>query len=194
MCYQSCLSDEALDIAVADYLDVLKRQEEQAREKQEYLEGFNARKEQAQNAGEPFEEEERQWEEIEARPFSSFEEKYVVMLDTLGQDRQFTPDEKRFILNAVQRFTQLWEQQEVRSLTMDRDAKLELIKADKMAIAEVDATVMEDIEKKVEHQLAERHGLDDEEIRDITSKEIRLQEQAKHFIEKEEWRVNIEAI
>jgi hypothetical protein len=28
MCYQSCLSDEALDIAVADYLDVLKRQEE----------------------------------------------------------------------------------------------------------------------------------------------------------------------
>jgi hypothetical protein len=116
------------------------------------------------------------------------------MLDTLGQDRQFTPDEKRFILNAVQRFTQLWEQQEVRSLTMDRDAKLELIKADKMAIAEVDATVMEDIEKKVEHQLAERHGLDDEEIRDITSKEIRLQEQAKHFIEKEEWRANIEAI
>jgi hypothetical protein len=34
--------------------------------------------------GDPFDEEERTWEEIEVKPFASFEQKWVVMLDTMG--------------------------------------------------------------------------------------------------------------
>lgn len=98
LCYNSCLFDEALEQAVADMLEVQQKLEAQEKEKNEYYESFNARKEQAVNAGEVFDEEERQWEEIECRPFACVEEKYVVMLDTLGQDRQFTADQKRFIL------------------------------------------------------------------------------------------------
>jgi hypothetical protein len=51
---------------------------------QEYYEGYNARREQAIAAGDTFEEEERQWEEIQSNPFKCIEEKYVVGLDTMG--------------------------------------------------------------------------------------------------------------
>ena len=77
------------------------------------------------------------------------------MLDTLGQDRQFSPNEKRFILQTVQRFAQTWKEQEQRCLTSDRDDKLEQLAVDKAEQAEVMAAVTEEIEKKVEDAIAE---------------------------------------
>lgn len=73
---------------------------------------------------------------IEPKEFASIEEKYVVMMDTLGQDRQFSTEEKRFILQTVQRFIELWEKQENSCLVVDRDNKLELMQVDKLAEAE----------------------------------------------------------
>jgi hypothetical protein len=90
--------------------EVERRKEELEKERLEYYEGFNARKEAAVSAGEVFDEEEREWEVIEQKEFTSVEEKYVVMLDTLGQDRQFTSEQKRFVLNTITRFGWIWEQ------------------------------------------------------------------------------------
>ena len=52
-------------------------------------------------------------------------------MDTLGQDRQFSNDQKRFTLQTILSYTEAWEAQEVTSLTADRDRKLELLRVEK---------------------------------------------------------------
>ena len=42
--------------------------------------------------------EEKEWEEIDSKPFDTVEEQYVVCFDTMGQDREFTIVEKKFAL------------------------------------------------------------------------------------------------
>ena len=49
----------------------------------------------------------------------------MICLDTLGQDREFSDDEKRFTLQTVLAYKEAWEAQEIASLTADRDRKLE---------------------------------------------------------------------
>ena len=53
------------------------------------------------------------------------EEKYVVCVDTLGQDRELSETQKRFILETIKRYRELWEKRENDNLTKDRDRKLE---------------------------------------------------------------------
>lgn len=84
LCYNSCLFDEALEQAVSDMIETSARIEAQRKEKTEYYEGYEDRKAAAQNNGDTFDEEERQWEEIDIQAFLTQEVKYVVMLDTLG--------------------------------------------------------------------------------------------------------------
>ena len=52
-------------------------------------------------------------------------------LDTLGQDREFSEDQRRFILNTLRKFIQLWEEKERRFLTRDRDLRLAAIENEK---------------------------------------------------------------
>lgn len=54
----------------------------------------------------------------------------MVCLDTLGQDRGFTDDERRFVLTTVQRFKKFWEDSEVRALNNDCNRKIQIIKRD----------------------------------------------------------------
>jgi len=63
--YNNCLSEKALDAAVDDYSDVMRRRDEIAKEKAIYDEETAAAKESKLAAGEPWEEEERTWPEIE---------------------------------------------------------------------------------------------------------------------------------
>ena len=58
-------------------------------------------KQEAINNGQEFEPEVKEWEEIECAPYKTEDKKYVVCLDTMGQDREFTIEEKRFALNTV---------------------------------------------------------------------------------------------
>lgn len=96
--YNSCLSDEALEAAIADNIDVSQRKAELQKEIDLFDDEQEQRKEAAATANEPFEPEEREWPVIDYAPFISTEEKWVVCLDTMGQDRQFTDDQKRFTL------------------------------------------------------------------------------------------------
>ena len=82
--YNSCLSDEALEALVQETLAYNHACEEQMRERDVYESEQLAKKEAAEAANEPFEEEEKEWEEI-AKPVPQVSEcKYVVCLDTLG--------------------------------------------------------------------------------------------------------------
>jgi len=57
----------------------------------------------------------------------------VVCMDTLGQDRELTEQQKRFVLETVRSFQLAWESSEVRALTNDRDRKIEQMKVDPTA-------------------------------------------------------------
>lgn len=115
------------------------------------------------------------WEEIECSPFQCHQEQYVVCLDTLGQDREFTNDEKRLVLNTVQSYIRTWEAEERKNLEADRDRKLELLGVDVQQEAENLQTVQEQIERKIESALGEREDLaGDEELKDLESRQKRL--------------------
>ena len=44
----------------------------------------------------------------------------------MGQDREFTIEEKRFALNTVKQYIAIWEKEERDALTADRDRRVEL--------------------------------------------------------------------
>jgi len=48
--------------------------------------------------------------------------KFVVCIDSIGQDREFTQEQKEFALKAVYRFRKHWEEFENQKLIADRDA------------------------------------------------------------------------
>jgi len=54
-----------------------------------------------------------------------------VCLNTLGQDRTFTEDEKKFALRCVQIFRDIWEKNEKESLKFDIETRLEQMEIDK---------------------------------------------------------------
>ena len=68
------------------------------------MEEYETRKGDAQRAGDNFDEEVREFPLGEVGPFQSTEEKFVVCLDTLGQDRGFSDTERRFVLNTIQKY------------------------------------------------------------------------------------------
>lgn len=52
-------------------------------------------------------------------------------LNTLGQDRTFTEEEKKFALRCVQNFRDIWETNEKESLKFDIEKRLEQMELDK---------------------------------------------------------------
>ena len=48
-----------------------------------------------------WEPEEREWEQVKMTPNLTQDEKYVVCLDTMGQDRELTDEQKEFALTTV---------------------------------------------------------------------------------------------
>lgn len=45
-------------------------------------------------------------------------------LDTLGQDREFTEDQRRFVLRTVQEFIAIWEEKERSCLRNDIERRV----------------------------------------------------------------------
>ena len=56
----------------------------------------------------------------------------------MGQDREFTDEEKRFALNTVKKYIAIWEQEERDALTADRDRRIEFNAGDGTAGADVE--------------------------------------------------------
>jgi hypothetical protein len=130
--YNSCLFEDALDNAVHDYLETVKHREEQEKAKEEWLEEKQREREDHEKAGDTnWEPESREWEEVLEKPFDMVEERYVICLDTLGQDRELADDDKRFALTTIKNFKEIWEKTEQENLKKDRNRKLEIIQIDK---------------------------------------------------------------
>lgn len=76
--------------------------------------------------------------------------KYVVCLDTMGQDREITESQKRFALETVERYIKIWEQEERVALAADRDRRLEMLQEGDGEPGAADATLSADIANDVE--------------------------------------------
>lgn len=61
----------------------------------------------------------------------------------MGQDRTFTDDQKRFVLNTVQAFKANWERAEKASLSADRDRKIAILQKDPAIEQEANQSVQE---------------------------------------------------
>lgn len=83
------------------------------------------------------------------------------MLDTLGQDRQFTPEQKRFVLQSVQKFIEAWEKQEAKYLAADRDNKITQTSSEQKAEDHADMQEQtEGIERHIENFMHEQPNPD----------------------------------
>jgi hypothetical protein len=88
--YNSCLFESALDNAIVDYSDVKQRIKEQEEDKKKWMEEQNEIKEAKVADGEEYTIPEKQWEVIEPKAYDTKKETFVVGLNTMGQDREFT--------------------------------------------------------------------------------------------------------
>jgi len=80
------------------------------------------KKAEKQAAGEQYVPEEKEWELHELPAIRTELKKFVVCLDSMGQDRECTIECKEFALRAALRFREYWEKFERDQLVADRDA------------------------------------------------------------------------
>lgn len=65
-------------------------------------------------------------EKIEIKPFEKIEKKFVLCLDTLGQDRLFDENEMLFINKVAKSIKTSWESLEENLLLKDRNIRIEM--------------------------------------------------------------------
>jgi hypothetical protein len=79
-----------------------------------------------QSSGEPNQDQIFPAENIVIGEFEKTEKKYILSLDTIGQDRVFSDEEIKFIFEVQRSIKENWELLEKNLLLKDRDRKLEL--------------------------------------------------------------------
>lgn len=124
--------EAALDAAVDNYSDVNEKKKELENEKKAWDEEQEEIRKEKEAAGEPFEPEVRNWPNYSYQPFKNQKEQFVICLNTMGQDRQFTADEKNFALTTVRHFKKTWEAVEKKNLERDIAQKIEANDYDKL--------------------------------------------------------------
>jgi hypothetical protein len=175
--YKSCLSESALDNAIQDWLKIQDDIKGVQQEKEEWLAEQAQLKEEKIKAGETFEPEEREWPEVE--------EKYVVCIDTLGQDRELSEEQKIFILNTVVRFRDSWEKFEEDKLARDRDTRIRLKAEDATWMSDNLDKMKDDEEKYVEDRMEEQEEITDEEERAMLVTKLKMDFMAKQLLEED---------
>ncbi len=178
--YESCLFEEALNAAVIDYIDVRQKQKEQDEEKKHYYEKLEEEKN--EDEGEQTREE-RKWEEIKPQPFRTERISFVVCLNTLGQDREFTEEEKKLALRTARDYKDRWEQVEKDNLQQDILRRIKNIQFDKEYKEHYEAVDHQALERVVEEELLPKEGEDavDEDTKQILAKKLRFQIMTRGF-------------
>jgi len=183
--YDSCLSDEALDAAIADFNRVTSENQKLHRELENHDADQNAKLDAAIAAGETYTKEEKEIEELEFAPFNVMQKKFVICVDTMGQDCEISNEQRRQVLETISIFREQWERAEVQCLTQDRDRRIELAQRDPSIETELNEKVTEIIGKAVEDLLAieQPEGVEpkDEETKQIDLSLVRLTTQVQMF-------------
>ena len=191
--YKSCLSEEALDAAITNWSEVSKQIEAQETKKAEWEDEQAQIKEQKLAAGEEYEKPEEPWQEIQADPFKSVEKKFVICIDTLGQDNELTDEQKRFALKTAQDFKNAWEKFENDKIISDRDKRILVNITDKEWNAEHLDKIIDEEQKFVEDKLsAIEDEIQDEDHRSLVSNKFRLEFQSLLMKEREEFKTRID--
>ena len=152
--YDSCLSDEALDSAITDYLKVTAENERLDKELEIHEAEQQQKADTAAANGETYEKEVKEIVKEELQPFNCTQKKFLICIDTMGQDCEITDDNRRAVLETINIFRAQWERAEVQCLTADRDRRIELMSRDPQIEAEIQERATETISKAVEDLLA----------------------------------------
>ena len=112
----------------------------------------------------------KKWDDIKAKPFKTQTVQFVVCLNTLGQDREFTQDEIKLAQRTVRDFASQWEQIEKRNLEADVQMRIASIQADQEYKQQREAADNTELEKKLEESIVPKEGEEamDEETKTLT--------------------------
>jgi hypothetical protein len=152
--YESCLFEEAFDSAVVDFAEVQIKRHEQDIKKREWEDHQAELKQEKEDNGEEFHPDVKVWDPIEQKPFKTKKIQYVVCLNTLGQDRKFTEEEKLYALRTVQKFRDRWEILERENLQSDVAKKLERAEYEKFYKDHYETIDHTELERIVEDAIA----------------------------------------
>jgi len=130
--YQSCLSVEAYNDGVRDALSCRERLKEQEEQKREHDEREKDRKEECEANDQEYVRDEGNWPKIKPKPFTTQKVQYVVCLNTLGQDREFTAEEIQYALDTVKLYRNEWERIETDNMRRDIARKLDNMEAERV--------------------------------------------------------------
>lgn len=122
--------------------------------------------------------EDRQWEEIVPKPFNTQKVSYVIGLNTLGQDREFTKDNIQFALESVQMYKERWEEKEKMNLESDIIMRLENSNKDRKYKDVFEHLDHVELEKQIEEELNLNDEIDlatiDDDTKSIYANKIKL--------------------
>ena len=152
--YNSCLSVEAYNDGIKDALNCRERMKEQEEARREHEEKEKERKDQCEAEDQPYERDEGSWPEIVSKPFSTSKVQYVVCLNTLGQDREFTAEQISFALDTVKLYRDEWERIETENLRKDIDRKLDNMEAERIYKESHEPMDIAEADKRAEEAVA----------------------------------------
>ena len=106
--YDSCLNESSFDQAYKEYQECIEKHKEQEAEIKEFEEAQQEEKDNKESAGEPYKKPEKKWPEISPPSYRTEESLFVVCLDTMGQDREFTKEEIAFTVETILKYSKSW--------------------------------------------------------------------------------------
>ena len=156
--YNSCLFTDAYNDGVSNALNVKERLREQDEARKEHDERERDRKEECDANDTEYVRDEGSWPEIKPKPFTTRKIQYVVCLNTLGQDREFSAEEVRHALDTIKNYSSEWERIEKENLRADIDRKMDNMEAEKLYRENNEALDIAEAEKRAEEMVTQQEG------------------------------------
>ena len=158
--YNSCLFIESYNDGVQDAIRVKEKLAEQEELKRKHDEEEEDRKQQllADDPDAEYVRDDGNWPEIKPKPFTTNKIQYVVCINTMGQDREFTEEEVRCALDTCKRYRDEWERIEHDNLRRDIDRKLMNMQAEQIYREVNDPLDTAEAEKRAEEATAHQDG------------------------------------
>mmetsp|Transcript_35437 Transcript_35437/g.31928 ORF Transcript_35437/g.31928 Transcript_35437/m.31928 type:complete len:361 (-) Transcript_35437:672-1754(-) len=171
--YKSSLYESSLDAGAIERRRVREAREALAKEKedaeiehQQKLDDIRANtpEEELEGALEQAEEEwaqkKEEFKDEEEAEFQSEVKKYVVCVDTLGEDREISEDDRKYVESIVKHFVDCWEQSENNQLSEDIDNLIKL--QDEVNKEEF----LENLKNRAEDEVNDRQKQDTEKMQE----------------------------
>ena len=158
--YNSCLFEDSFNEGVKDYMSMKQRLLDQEEAKRQHDDNQNDLQQQADANGDEFVHDPGNWPSIDPKAFKTQKVTFVVCLNTLGQDRCFTPEQIRYSLDQIKYYTSEWERIENDNLRADIERKLAELDSDRIYKETNEALDVNELEKRAEEATIPEEGKD----------------------------------